>query len=597
MTIREQQQAVSAGLGSALAIVALLPSTASLELKWVGLALAASLLCVFKAVILLSSNADSQLLRRRRTFEWIVGAYLAVMLLTAFLSPWPDAGWLDIEQTIPALIIALFAHNLEPDATGRRWLVTLMVAVASLVSIYALLQIAGLEFVEEYSLSGLRHRAMASFGNPTFLAGWLAAIWPFCLLAWLRAWKASAILSGLLILAAMISTQTRSGLVAVSTQVVCLVAALVWMRSSNKIRAQRLMLILGIFGLVALSAALVFPMETWLRPTQRLALWSASLELFSQKLAIGFGPGSYVLAMQENLPELLRQSLETSHQFAEHPHNWILVYLCEGGLLYATTALFLILYSLNGPLAILKLGRKEQRDLHEAEIWSLVLGLSLIGLLAQNMFDRNLKLAGSSMLFWALLGWMAPQDAPKTTRIVDVGTQRIAGVLLMLSAFLVGWAAIKPVTDYRKLSSADNFVGQKVDEANDAEKSINKYLFEHPDDPDAWEKYGESLARQEKFREATQAYLQALRLRPDSMTAVMNLGNCYFLTNKWDNAKKQFERAIQLDPNHADAHFNLGYVYYYKNKMNLAVRSLNRALKIDKNHAGARKLKKVILTQ
>ena len=60
--------------------------------------------------------------------------------------------------------------------------------------------------------------------------------------------------------------------------------------------------------------------------------------------------------------------------------------------------------------------------------------------------------------------------------------------------------------------------------------------------------------------EAVKSYKAALKLKPDFVEAINNLGITFFKLHQLDDAMKCYERALVLDPGFADAHNNIGTV-------------------------------------
>ena len=79
---------------------------------------------------------------------------------------------------------------------------------------------------------------------------------------------------------------------------------------------------------------------------------------------------------------------------AEHAHNWVLHLASEGGLVLLGAFGYLLWVT----------GRATSRKIKKNDDWALALSLGLMGLLAQNLFDRNLELAAGAGLFWLGLG-------------------------------------------------------------------------------------------------------------------------------------------------------------------------------------------------
>lgn len=78
--------------------------------------------------------------------------------------------------------------------------------------------------------------------------------------------------------------------------------------------------------------------------------------------------------------------------------------------------------------------------------------------------------------------------------------------------------------------------------------------------------------------DAEAAYLKALKLNPDFPGAHFNLGNALRNQNRFDEAVEAFERAIALKPDYAKAHSNLGDVLKNINQVEKAETCFRKAL-------------------
>jgi tetratricopeptide (TPR) repeat protein len=86
---------------------------------------------------------------------------------------------------------------------------------------------------------------------------------------------------------------------------------------------------------------------------------------------------------------------------------------------------------------------------------------------------------------------------------------------------------------------------------------------------------------------AIEAYRRALRLRPDSIEALINVGRLHAESGAVERAAECFERALALDPNDATATYNLGVVAQDLGKDGDAIRHYEKALTLDPSLAEA----------
>lgn len=64
-----------------------------------------------------------------------------------------------------------------------------------------------------------------------------------------------------------------------------------------------------------------------------------------------------------------------------------------------------------------------------------------------------------------------------------------------------------------------------------------------------------------EYKEAVDAYKEAIELNPELSKPHNNLGLAYAASNRIAEAVTEFNQAVQLTPDYAEAHFNLGVAY------------------------------------
>ena len=97
--------------------------------------------------------------------------------------------------------------------------------------------------------------------------------------------------------------------------------------------------------------------------------------------------------------------------------------------------------------------------------------------------------------------------------------------------------------------------------------------------PNAWNNLGLLATREGKYAEAIQNFQEALRLSPDHLVALTNLGNAYRQQKQWEEARKTLERATVIDPQDPETNYGLGMVYAQLNDSDRAYNYLQKALK------------------
>ncbi len=122
---------------------------------------------------------------------------------------------------------------------------------------------------------------------------------------------------------------------------------------------------------------------------------------------------------------------------------------------------------------------------------------------------------------------------------------------------------------------------QKSELAQAAFERAVKMQPQYPDTlPNAWNNLGLLAIRQGHTDTAIPYFQQALKLRPDYLLALENLGNAYRQQKKWDDARQVLEQAVAVGPDDPEANYSLGMVFAQLDDTDRAFDHLQRALKL-----------------
>ena len=97
--------------------------------------------------------------------------------------------------------------------------------------------------------------------------------------------------------------------------------------------------------------------------------------------------------------------------------------------------------------------------------------------------------------------------------------------------------------------------------------------------PDAWNNLGVIATREGRVDESIPCFQEALRLNPNHLLSLDNLGNAYRSLKRWDDARKVLTRALEVAPQDPEANYSLGMVFAQLNDTDKAYEHLQAALR------------------
>ncbi len=122
---------------------------------------------------------------------------------------------------------------------------------------------------------------------------------------------------------------------------------------------------------------------------------------------------------------------------------------------------------------------------------------------------------------------------------------------------------------------------EKTAEAREIFERALKLRASYPDTlANSWNNLGLLAAREGRTEEAIYNFQEALKLSPDHMIALVNLGSAYRQQKRWDDARKTYERALNVNANDPEANYGLGMVFAQSDDTARAFDSLQRALQL-----------------
>ena len=122
----------------------------------------------------------------------------------------------------------------------------------------------------------------------------------------------------------------------------------------------------------------------------------------------------------------------------------------------------------------------------------------------------------------------------------------------------------------------------KADEEIQAYKQAIKLK---PDYISAYERLGSRYFRSKKYAEAAEVYKQLATLKPGDAAANNSLGETYLEMSKYNEAVENFRQAIRLKPDYGRAYFNLGKCFLAMGNRDAALEQYNILQNLDQDWA------------
>jgi tetratricopeptide (TPR) repeat protein len=120
---------------------------------------------------------------------------------------------------------------------------------------------------------------------------------------------------------------------------------------------------------------------------------------------------------------------------------------------------------------------------------------------------------------------------------------------------------------------------EKPREARESFERATKLQASYPDTlANAWNNLGLLATREGRTGDAIPYFQEALKINPDHLIALENLGNAYRQQKNWDEARQTLERAVAVGPQDPEANYSLGMVFAQLNDTDRAYEHLQRAL-------------------
>jgi O-antigen ligase/tetratricopeptide (TPR) repeat protein len=418
-----------------------------------------------------------------------VSLFFAIQLLTTFTGINPlKSFWGSVERlfgfwnTLHFFIFFIICTSVIKTKKHWQLLITTMVAVSAIVSLYAVIQ-----YLKSAGVS-------ATFGNPTFLDSYL--VFHIFLALWLlienKNLKIKLPLALLVItqIAVISLTNIRGPFIGIIVGLTCLG---IYFAVTMKIKREFLfggaiLLSFLIYGLLTAnwSDGQIFQRLTHISlqdPTtmSRLNMWTSAWQGFLERPFLGWGVENYSTVFSKYYqPQFFATNV--AEGWSDVPHNIFLQYLVDGGVL------LLIAFLAVGVVLSLQLWGK--KNAHISPALKMIISMSIVTYGVQGFFELDTFASYLPLFFILALVNALPSyndattiDASHKTDTTHLGTWKITAIatVSLLAVFVISYGTIIPArSNYLSVASMQNLVDHNVSAFKDSYKKLKESLFLSP---------------------------------------------------------------------------------------------------------------------
>ncbi|MEE8424546.1 MAG: tetratricopeptide repeat protein [Elusimicrobiota bacterium] len=517
-----------------------------------------------------------------RSAKWIrtpldlpMGLYAAGGLLFYFLSSERGASSLELTRMLFCAAAFFAATQTAPRLKRPELLGAVWLSAAALVALYALLQLKGGIGPLAVPKSA---RPFATFGNPIFLAAFLAAslaaaagLIPSIPSGRVR-WAAIACTA--LIVGGLWAAQSRAALAGLAGA--AFAAALLILHGRKRQAAIA----------AAAVAVILFAWHFRDRQWTHGLIWRDSLGLWMTRPILGCGLGRFHIEFPAFASDALRALWPQQRVIVNFAHNEYLQVLAETGIV--GLGMLLAVFASAG-FWFWKTWRRLAPGPEKLRSGGLALAAATV--VAQNLFSPDLRFGVSSFILFACLGLAVGRTSGRT---VELGESRRWAYLGIGFAMLMAWGhlAARPIRAQRRLAAQPSFYVRPSGELDRALVDLEARLAADPANIDLAENLAYLYAKKRDWPRAVARFELAHRLGPRRPGPLNNLGNVYYSLGDRRRAIVYWKKSLDVSPDQLDAHTNLGKALYEVGRLKEASRHLQEVLRRDPSNEKAQILLK-----
>lgn len=497
---------------------------------------------------------------------------------------------------------------------NEKWMVILLVATVTsgfIAAAYGLLQFYGFELPIWREVPG-RMRLFSTFGNPNYLAGYLAAALHISALLFFMQrgkWKIVWIVIIAILYASLLMTHTRGVWVALffSSLFVVILLAFYGNRffKKNKISLVFLVVIMSAItlmystpnplnrGRVDLIKRGVSVMDFRSTAGQRLLIWNSALELIKEKPFFGWGVGTFGIHYPEAQGAFLSRDENRNYlprtNRSVHAHNDYLQIWAETGLVG-----LLLFFGILGTFYWTLFSFLKKRRGKDCNLFVIFFAGGITSFLIDATVSFPLYIIQNGMLFWFLIALAVgimhgkiKRSEYKDEDILDK-KENIKNnsypfkILLRWLFLIVIFLGIFYLAYWRiKLFVADTHAKQaellmEADLYTAARIELEKAISLNPHNAHAFANLARTYGYLGLYYESIEAADRA-ELNWNTPNIHNQRAFAYLQIGEMEAAKKALARCMYLYPNFAAAYINSGYINLLEAEQSMGERDLRRA--------------------
>lgn len=495
-----------------------------------------------------------------------VGSYLVWMGLSALWGGVHSTEVAALQKTVFVVLIAYFvaAYGHRLRLVGR--VLTVVLSVGAITGAYAILQICELDFFDwwrfEWSLPV--RRVCASFGNPTFFAGYLIALIPLALavreMTRKPLWRQMLLALALLDLVALGLTFSKAGVLATAAALLCWFVLKYSSRLPRRDRSSVVALLMILFsgalvvGSAHRSVAAVDKLSEAIMVSSggRGEIYQSAARMIRANPVFGVGPGMF----GHEIPKYRTPELSLFHpphkQLLTHAHCEFLEQAAELGIPGLLLFVWIVLTAVRTAL-----GKRKSSPLAAGVV------AALVGLLVDSLFSVNLRKEPVLMSFWTLIGLAVYCGSP--VPVVRRAQWRpalrlITGCCAVLLAFSVAFVQGRDLIVDLLLRQGGAHL--KNNNPGRAGLPLQKAVRLSPKRPEALYWLGSVYYDAGNYDLAIQQFERLLSQHGNYVNTIFNLGTAYAKAGQRQKAIELYQEGLRTDPYYAKMHDYLGRCYF-----------------------------------